>query len=82
MGACHACKCFYCENLGTKCCPLGKVCSTCYKGANAKAYRIIHCDKQKNYDPSIPAFETPRKKPKPKKKLGRKRNKDKKFNKF
>lgn len=51
MGVCHECKCFYCENLGTKKCPINKVCSTCYKGVNSRNYRIIHCDRHKPYVP-------------------------------
>lgn len=52
MGACHQCKCFYCENLCTKKCPIGRVCSTCYKGMNSQSFKITHCDKQVPYDPT------------------------------
>lgn len=61
MGFCHKCKCYYCENLGTKSCPVSRICSTCYKGANTRAYIITHCDKQKVYRPFVPVFDDPKK---------------------
>lgn len=60
MGVCHECKCFYCENLGTKECPVKTICSTCFKGVNSRQYVITHCDKQKVYRPFVPVFENPR----------------------
>lgn len=66
MGACHKCKCFFCENLCTKKCPLGRVCTTCYKGLNSQNFKITHCDRQAPYDPIVAA-------PAPKEETHRKR---------
>lgn len=51
MGVCHQCKCFLCENLGTRKCPLGRVCAICYKGINSQNFKITHCDKYVPYEP-------------------------------
>lgn len=59
MGACHECRCFYCENLCTKKCPVGRVCSTCYKGLNSQSFKITHCDKQIPYDPAYNVTTAP-----------------------
>ena len=59
MGACHQCKCFYCENLCTKKCPIGRVCSTCYKGTNSQSFKITHGDKQVPYDPTYTVTTAP-----------------------
>lgn len=64
MGVCHECRCFYCENLLSKKCPVPRVCSTCYKGLNSRNYKIIHCD---NYLPVAPQAAIPEEKKKPKK---------------
>lgn len=73
MGACHQCKCFYCENLCTKKCPVGRVCTTCYKGLNSQNFKITHCDRQVPYDPVFTVTTAPRKPEAVKRKKKRKR---------
>ena len=73
MGACHQCKCFYCENLCTKKCPVGRVCTTCYKGLNSRNFKITHCDRQVPYDPVFTVTSAPRKPEAVKRKKKRKR---------
>lgn len=67
MGVCHGCRCFYCENLLSKKCPVKRVCSTCYKGINSRNYQIVNCDSNKPFAPLQNSDPAPKKQKKKKK---------------
>lgn len=66
MGVCHGCRCFFCENLLSKQCPVKRVCSTCYKGTNSRNHQIINCDRHSPYDAALTPSVAPQKQQKKK----------------